>query len=114
MKLILAIVKPFKVVEIVDAIRGDEGFPGMTLLEVKGFGRGKTAPRERDRVEDLTDFTDHAALLIASPDDSVEPIVARIASVAHTGLPGDGKIFVLDLEQVVSIRTGERDTQALV
>lgn len=113
MKLILAVVKPFKVTEIVDAVIGDPRFPGMTVFDVRGFGRQKAEPHEHTGDEELRDFTDHAALLVAAPEGLVDDAVERIRGVAHTGLPGDGKIFVLNLEEAVRIVTGERGEAAL-
>lgn len=107
MKLILAIIKPFKVQELIDAVEADHEFPGMTVFKVRGFGREKTATLEHSRAEDLRDFTDHMACIVAAPDDLSDGIVELIRSTAHTGLPGDGKVFVLDLEQAVRICTGE-------
>ncbi len=113
MKLILAIIKPFKLAELVDSVRENPHFPGVTVFEVRGFGHDKTAPHVHGRAEDLRDFTDHVACLIAACDDDADDIVEQIDSVARTGRAGDGKIFVLDLEQAVRIGTGERGEQAL-
>ncbi len=113
MKLILAVIKSFKLAELVDAVRDDSQFPGMTVHDVRGFGRGKTAQHEHLREEDLRDFTAHSACFIAAPEEHVEDIVERIKTVAHTGLPGDGKIFVLDLADAVRIGTGETGEAAL-
>lgn len=113
MKLILAVIKPFKVTELVDAAEADTAFPGMTVFNVRGFGREKTAPHEHTRAEDLHDFTEHVACLVAVPEDAAAAVVERIQSSAHTGQPGDGKIFVLDLEHVVRIGTGEQGKVAL-
>jgi nitrogen regulatory protein PII len=113
MKLILAIVKPFKVTEIVDAIRNDAGFPGMTVFPVSGFGREKTALHERTRSEELQDFVEHSAVLVAAPAGQVASIIERVRAAAHTGRPGDGKILVLDLDEAVRIASGESGEAAL-
>lgn len=113
MKLVLAIVKPFKLTEIVDAVANDPLFPGLTTFDVRGFGSKKTALHEHTRDEDLRDFTPHAAVMVASPEDRVSEVVESLCRVAHTGLAGDGKIFVLDLEEVVSIASGDRGEDAL-
>jgi nitrogen regulatory protein P-II 2 len=113
MKLVLAIIKPFKVPELVDAVEASPDFPGITVFDVRGFGREKTAPHEHVRAEDLRDFTDHAACLIATPDAQADSVVEQLRSVAHTGLPGDGKIFVIDLERAIRIGTGESGETAL-
>jgi nitrogen regulatory protein PII len=114
MKLILAIVKPFKVAVVVDALEEWESFPGMTVFDVRGFGREKTAPHEHERAEDLRDFTEHAAILVAAPSELVPEVVERIESSAHTGHAGDGKIFVLDLQDAVRITSGETGMDALL
>ena len=85
----------------------------MTVFEVRGFGREKTEPQPHDRDDDLRDFTDHTACLVATPDDLADGIAEQIRSIAHTGLAGDGKIFVIDLEQAVRIGSGERGELAL-
>ena len=95
MKLIIAVIKPFKLSELVDAVATNPNFPGMTVFDVRGFGREKTLPHHHERAEDLRDFTDHVTCLVASPDDQVDGLVGEIRSVAHTGLAGDGKIFVI-------------------
>ena len=112
MKLICAVVKPFKVTELVDAFRNDLGFPGMTVLEAGGFGRPR--PHPHSPAEDLHDFTSHSLVLVAVADRQAEGIMQRIASIAHTGQPGDGKVFVVPLEAAIAITTGERDDSALL
>lgn len=111
MKLICAIVKPFKVTELVDAFRNDVEFPGMTVVEGGGFGRAR--PHRHTPSEDLHDFTSHSMILVGVPDRQVEAILQRIATIAHTGQPGDGKVFVVPLETAVAITTGERGDLAL-
>ena len=113
MKLIIAIVRPFKVAEIVDAVEADSAFPGMTVLDCRGFGREKTAPHRHIPDEDLTDFVERRAVLVAAPDDGAVAVAQRIARVARTGQPGDGKVFVLPLEAALRIATGEAGEAAL-
>lgn len=113
MKLIVAIVRPFKVADIVDAIEADQGFPGMTVLDCRGFGREKTAPHEHVPEEDFKDFVDRQAIIIAAPDDRAAGVAQRIGQLAHTGQPGDGKVFVLPLEAAQRIATGETGEDAL-
>ncbi|MEK7667352.1 MAG: P-II family nitrogen regulator, partial [Gemmatimonadota bacterium] len=107
MKLIVAIVRSFKVTEIVDGVEADPEFPGMTVLEVRGFGREKSAPHLHVPQEDLLDFVDRAAILVAARDDRAEALVERLTALARTGQPGDGKVFVLPVEAAVRIATGE-------
>ena len=113
MKLIVAIVRPFKVAEIVDAIEVDQAFPGMTVLDCRGFGREKTAPHAHVPEEDFKDFVDRAAVIVAAPDAQAIGIAQRIAQVARTGKPGDGKVFVLTLDAALRIATGESGDEAL-
>lgn len=114
MKLICAIVKPFKVTELVDAFRSDAAFPGMTVLQGGGFGREHTRPRLRTAAEDLQDFSSHSVVLVGVPDAEAARIVDRIVAIAHTGQPGDGKVFVVPLEAAIAITTNERNDSALL
>ena len=113
MKLIVAIVRPFKVAELVDAIETDSAFPGMTVLDCRGFGREKTAPHQRVPDEEFKDFVDRQAIMVAAPDGQAAIIAERIAQVARTGQPGDGKVFILALESAQRIATGETGDSAL-
>jgi len=114
MRLIIAIVRPFKITAIVDAISPDAGFPGLTVLNSRGFGREKSTPHAHTAAEDLHDFAESVTLMVAAPDDAVQRVCTIIERLAHTGRPGDGKIFVLPLEDAVRIATGERLEAALL
>lgn len=113
MKLIIAVVRPFKVTEMVDAIAAMADFPGMTVLGVRGFGREKTAPSRHHVAEHPHDFMEREAILIAASDDSAPGIVKLVTEIAHTGRPGDGKVFVVPLDQAIRIATGETGDHAL-
>jgi nitrogen regulatory protein PII len=113
MKLILAIVKPFKVTELVDAFAGFPAFPGMTVFTVQGFGREKEELGEREEAREHRDFVEHSAVLVAARDEQTDAIVERLRLTARTGRSGDGKILVLDLEEAVKIITGQRGEAAL-
>ena len=113
MKLICAIVKPFKIPELVDAFSGGGPFPGMTVLDCRGFGREKTLPGSHAVRETDEDFTEHRLVLIAAPAAAVAAIVDRFMSIAHTGQPGDGKLFVLSLEDAIALTTHARGDSAL-
>lgn len=113
MKLICAIVKPFKVPELVDAFSRGGHFPGMTVLDCRGFGREKALAGSQTVRETDEDFTDHRLVLIAAPASAVASIVDRLTAIAHTGHPGDGKLFVLPLEEAVALTTRERGEAAL-
>ncbi|HEX9205842.1 MAG TPA: P-II family nitrogen regulator [Candidatus Deferrimicrobiaceae bacterium] len=112
MKKIEAIVKPFKLDEVKKAL-GDMGITGMTVLEVKGFGRQKGHTEVYRGAEYVVDFIPKVKIEVAVPAETVPAVVERIVTAARTGKIGDGKIFVYDLEDVVRIRTGDRGKDAL-
>ena len=112
MKLITAIIKPFKADDVREALSG-LGVSGMTMTEVKGFGRQKGHTELYRGAEYVIDFLPKAKLEIAVADSVADQVVEAICKAAGTGQIGDGKIFVSDLEQVVRIRTGETGDDAL-
>lgn len=112
MKLISAIIKPFKLDDVREAI-SEVGVEGLTVSEVKGFGRQKGHTELYRGAEYQVDFLPKVKLEIAVNDDMVERLLEAITKSAHTGKIGDGKIFVYNLEQAVRIRTGETDIEAL-
>ncbi len=112
MKMIMAIIKPFKLDEVRQAL-SEIGVNGMTVTEVKGFGRQKGHSELYRGAEYVVDFLPKIKLEVAMPDTLVERAVEAIQTTARTGKVGDGKIFVLSLEQVLRVRTGEVDADAL-
>jgi nitrogen regulatory protein P-II 2 len=112
MKLVTAIIKPFKLDEVREALSGI-GVQGITVTEVKGFGRQKGHTELYRGAEYVVDFLPKVKIEAAIADDLVERAIESIEKAANTGKIGDGKIFVFDLEQVVRIRTGETGAQAL-
>ena len=112
MKIINAIIKPFKLDDVREAL-ADVGIEGMTVSEVKGFGRQKGHTELYRGAEYQVDFLPKVKLEIATHADNVERVVEAITKAAQTGKIGDGKIFVYDLNQAVRIRTGEMDAEAL-
>lgn len=112
MKLITAVVKPFKLDDVREALT-EAGVAGMTVTEVKGFGRQKGHTELYRGAEYVVDFLPKVKIEVAVPDDRVELVVEAIIRVANTGKIGDGKIFVIDLDQVYRIRTGETGSEAL-
>ena len=112
MKLVTAIIKPFKLDEVREALSAI-GVQGITVTEVKGFGRQKGHTELYRGAEYVVDFLPKVKLEIMVKDDAVASVVAAIEKSAKTGRIGDGKIFVLPVEEVVRIRTGERGDQAL-
>ena len=112
MKQITAIIKPFKLEEVREAL-AEVGVTGLTVTEVKGFGRQKGHTELYRGAEYQVDFLPKVKLEIATLADNVEQIIEAISKAAHTGKIGDGKIFVYDLQAAVRIRTGETDADAL-
>lgn len=112
MKQITAIIKPFKLDEVREGL-AELGVTGLTVTEVKGFGRQKGHTELYRGAEYVVDFLPKAKVEIAVADSLLEQAVAAIVKVANTGKIGDGKIFVTDLEQVIRIRTGESGEDAL-
>ena len=112
MKLITAIIKPFKLDDVRKAI-SDVGVQGVTVTEVRGFGRQRGHTEIYRGAEYAVEFIPKTKIEIAVVDSLADQVIEAIASSAKTGKVGDGKIFVFDLEQVVRIRTGERDAKAI-
>ena len=112
MKLIIAIIKPFKLDEVKEAL-SQTGVEGMTVTEVKGFGRQKGHTEIYRGSEYTVDFLPKIKLELVVPDGSVEAAVGAIIKAAKTGKIGDGKIFVSSVEQAIRIRTEERGEQAV-
>lgn len=112
MKLIEAIIKPFKLDEVKDALN-EIGIEGITVSEVKGYGRQKGHTELYRGAEYVVDFIPKMKIEIAVADEMVLKVVAAIEEVAKTGRIGDGKIFILPLEDAVRIRTGEKGDEAI-
>ena len=112
MKLITAIIKPFKLDDVREVV-ADIGIKGITVTEVKGFGRQKGHTELYRGAEYVVDFLPKAKIELAVPDDIAEQVIEAITDAARTGKIGDGKIFVTALEHVIRIRTGETGSEAL-
>ncbi len=112
MKMITAVIKPFKLDDVREAL-SEVGVQGMTVAEVKGFGRQKGHTEIYRGAEYAVDFLPKIKLDIAVQDDEVDRVIETIIQAAHTGKTGDGKVFVTPLEHVVRIRTGETDEAAV-
>ena len=112
MKLVIAIIKPFKLEEVRDALVA-VGVHGMTVTEVKGYGRQKGHTEIYRGAEYAVNFLPKMRIEVAIPTDRVAAVVDAITVAAKTGQIGDGKIFVTAIDQAVRIRTGETDTDAL-
>ena len=112
MKLVKAIIKPFKLQEVREALTAI-GVEGMTVTEVKGFGRQKGHTEIYRGSEYTVDFLPKTLLEIAVADEIVGKVIETITKAAHTGKIGDGKIFIYSLDEVIRIRTGETGEQAI-
>lgn len=112
MKIVMAVIKPFKLEEVRDALTA-LGVHGLTVTEVKGYGRQKGHTEIYRGAEYAVSFLPKIKIEVAVPADLVASAIEAIANAARTGQIGDGKIFVMPLEKAVRIRTGETDTDAL-
>ena len=112
MKLVMAVIKPFKLDEVREALT-PLGVQGLTVTEVKGFGRQKGQTEIYRGAEYLVSFLPKVKIEVAVPAELADAVVEAIATTARTGKIGDGKIFVLDVERALRIRTGESDNSAL-
>jgi nitrogen regulatory protein P-II 2 len=112
MKLVIAVIKPFKLEEVRDALN-TIGVHGMTIAEVKGYGRQKGHTEIYRGAEYAVNFLPKVRIEVAIPDDQVDRVIDAIMAAARTGQIGDGKIFVTDISRAVRIRTGETNNDAL-
>ena len=112
MKFIIAIIKPSRLDDVLDAVT-EAGASGVTVTEVRGYGRQKGKTEVYRGAEYEVKLLPKVKLEIAAPSDIVEQVVEALVRTANTGKIGDGKVFVVDLEAALRIRTGERDAQAI-
>ena len=112
MKLVTAIIKPFKLDDVRESL-SEIGVQGITVTEVKGFGRQKGHTELYRGAEYVVDFLPKVKIDVAIADDQLDRVIEAITKAANTGKIGDGKIFVVNLEQAIRIRTGETDTDAV-
>ncbi len=112
MKLVTAIIKPFKLDDVREALT-EQGIQGLTVTEVKGFGRQKGHTELYRGAEYVIDFLPKLKIEIAVPESSVSNVIEVITKAANTGKIGDGKIFITNIEQAIRIRTGETGQEAL-
>ncbi|MCC7262836.1 MAG: P-II family nitrogen regulator [Candidatus Latescibacteria bacterium] len=114
MKEIKAIIQPFLVTRVVEALKQIEGLPGLTVdRDIRGFGKTQADESRYKIVDDLVEYVPKAKLEIVVPDELAEKVIQTIQTHAHTGNPGDGKIFVVEVAEVIKIRTGERGEKAI-
>ena len=112
MKKIEAIIKPFKLDEVKESLN-EIGVSGLTVLEAKGFGRQKGHTELYRGAEYVVDFLPKIKLEFIVEDQSLEKVIETIQRSAHTGRIGDGKIFISNIEEIIRIRTGEKDSEAI-
>jgi len=113
MKEIKAIIRPSKLLEVTEELHAIEGLPGVTISEIKGFGKGKARNAQDKIVFEMVEFIPRIQLEVVVADEMVDAVVNVIQKYAHTGNTGDGKIFVSTVDEMVKIRTNERGSAAL-
>jgi nitrogen regulatory protein P-II 1 len=113
MKEIKAIIRPFKLLEVIDELTKIEGLPGVTVSEIKGFGKSRAKNAPDKIVYDLVEFIPRIKIEVVVIDEMVEDVVNVLQKYAHTGNSGDGKIFVYNVVDVIKIRTNERGMEAI-
>lgn len=116
MKMIMAVIQPFRLSRVTRALEEIPGFPGMTVTDVRGFGREKSTREEgapHRVIEDFVEYISKTRIEIVARDEMVEPITATIAREAHTGNKGDGKVFIWSIESATRIRNGKSGDDAV-
>jgi len=113
MKEIKAYIKPHKLSTVTRALHKVNSLTGMSVTDVRGFGRGRARNAPHRIVEDLVDYIPHAKIEIVCRDEAVDEIISTIRQAAHTGLRGDGKIYVSTIEEAIRIETGEQGEKAV-
>jgi nitrogen regulatory protein P-II 1 len=113
MKEIKAIIRPSKLLEVTQELHEIEGLPGVTISEIKGFGKGRAKNAQDKIVYEMVEFIPRIQLEVVVHDEMVDEVVNVIQQYAHTGNTGDGKIFVSTVDDIVKIRTNERGSDAI-
>ena len=113
MKEIKAYIQPHRLSAVVAALSQVQGLTGLSVTKVQGFGRGRARGQPRRIVEDQIEYVPHVKLEVCCRDDLAETLVSAIQGAAHTGLKGDGKIYVTEVVEAIRISTGERGMQAV-
>lgn len=113
MKEIKAIIRPSKLLEVTEELHRIEGLPGVTVSEIKGFGKGRAKHAEDKPDYEMVEFIPRIKLEVVVNDEMVDEVVSVIQKFSHTGNAGDGKIFVVHVEETVKIRTNERGRDAI-
>ncbi|NOX18520.1 MAG: P-II family nitrogen regulator [Chlorobi bacterium] len=113
MKEIKAIIRPFKLDDVVSALQKIEGLPGLTISEIKGFGRTKAKGASDSFLDGLHEYIKRVKIELVVHNDIVEKVIEAIRKAAYTGNTGDGKIFIIDVADTIRIRTNERGEEAI-
>src|SRR5512137_2834616 len=113
MKEIKAIIRPFKLLDVVTELQKIENLPGLTISDIRGFGKSKAKEAKEKIVDGLISYVQKVKIEVVIPDEMVATVVDTIQANAHTGNPGDGKIFIYPVDEVVKIRTNERGSEAI-
>lgn len=113
MKEIKAIIQPFMLAKVIHALKNHAGLPGVTVSEVKGFGKGQAKEAEDKIIDDSVEYVKKVKLEIVVPDNLYKEVVEIIKKNAHTGRAGDGKIFVYDVKDVIKVSSGEHGEEAI-
>ncbi|MBI5075827.1 MAG: P-II family nitrogen regulator [Nitrospirae bacterium] len=113
MKEIKAIIRPSKLLEVTEALHEINGLPGVTVSEIKGFGKGRARNAKDKIVYEMVEFIPRIQLEVVVDDEMVDEVVNVIQKFSHTGNTGDGKIFVISVEETIKIRTNERGNDAI-
>lgn len=113
MKEIKAIIRPFKLLDVIEALERIEELPGVTVSEIRGFGKSKAKNAKDKIVYEMVDFIPRLQLEVVVNDEMADDVVNIIQKFSHTGNTGDGKIFISNIEEIVKIRTNERGRDAV-
>ncbi|VAX15502.1 Nitrogen regulatory protein P-II [hydrothermal vent metagenome] len=113
MKEIKAIIRPFKLDDVISELHKIEDLPGLTISEIKGFGRTKAKDADDSFQDGLHNYVKRVKIELVVHNDIVDRVVSVIQETAHTGNPGDGKIFVIEVFNTIRIRTNERGEEAI-
>jgi nitrogen regulatory protein P-II 1 len=112
-KEIKAVIRPFKLLDVVSELQKIENLPGVTISDIRGFGKSRAKDAQEKIMDGLIAYVQKVKLEVVVPDEMVEIVVRTIQAYAHTGNPGDGKVFIYPVDEVVKIRTNERGAGAI-
>jgi nitrogen regulatory protein P-II 1 len=112
-KEIKAIIRPFKLLDVVSELQKIENLPGITISDIRGFGKSRAKDAKEKITDGLITYAPKVKIEVVVPDEMIETVVSTIQANAHTGNPGDGKIFICPVDEVIKIRTNEKGTGAI-